>query len=171
MNKWDERYLAGESAGKTADPLLIRAVEERPPGRALDLACGLGHNSLYLAGLEWTVTAVDYSEVALEKLTRLAKNSVELILADLEQDEFTIETSRYDLILDAFFLHRPLLEQIREGVRNGGLFVGIFPTGGVNSSYLLEPGEILTYFNDWRIIHHSEENRVECIAEKPIGRE
>ena len=38
-----------------------------PAGRALDLAAGEGRNSVWLAERGWSVTAVDFSRVGLEK--------------------------------------------------------------------------------------------------------
>jgi SAM-dependent methyltransferase len=41
-------------------------------GRALDLACGEGRNAVWLAARGWSVTAVDFSSVALGRARRLA---------------------------------------------------------------------------------------------------
>ena len=57
-NRWVEQELAGEA-----------------PGTALDLACGEGRNALWLAGLGWDVTAVDFSPVAIEKARTLASTA------------------------------------------------------------------------------------------------
>jgi SAM-dependent methyltransferase len=45
------------------------------PGDALDLACGEGRNALWLAGLGWRVTALDFSRVAVERGRRLAEHA------------------------------------------------------------------------------------------------
>lgn len=37
------------------------------PGRALDLGAGEGRTALWLAAKGWTVTAVDFSDVAIER--------------------------------------------------------------------------------------------------------
>jgi SAM-dependent methyltransferase len=45
----------------------------RPPaGRALDLACGEGRNAIWLANRGWKVTAIDYSQVAIDRARELA---------------------------------------------------------------------------------------------------
>jgi SAM-dependent methyltransferase len=46
---------------------LAEAAGGLAPGRALDLACGDGCNARWLAGLGWDVTAVDFSDVAIER--------------------------------------------------------------------------------------------------------
>lgn len=84
---WDERYGAAELVW-SAEPnrLFAKEVEGLRPGRALDLACGEGRNAIWLAARGWTVTAVDFSEVAIDKARRLADTrgvQVEWVTADL----------------------------------------------------------------------------------------
>jgi SAM-dependent methyltransferase len=70
---WDERYAATElvwSAGP--NQFVEREVSDLPPGRALDLACGEGRNARWLAEHGWTVTATDFSSVAVDKGRTLA---------------------------------------------------------------------------------------------------
>ena len=43
-----------------------------PPGTAVDLAAGEGRNAIWLASRGWSATAVDFSQVALDKGARLA---------------------------------------------------------------------------------------------------
>lgn len=65
-----------------------RAGACRPlPGTAIDLACGEGRNALWLAGLGWQVTAVDFSSAALDTGRRLesaidASHSINWTCAD-----------------------------------------------------------------------------------------
>lgn len=70
---WDERYAASELVW-SAEPNRFVAQEcaDLPPGRAVDLAAGEGRNAIWLARRGWDVTAVDFSQVALDKGRRLA---------------------------------------------------------------------------------------------------
>ncbi len=70
---WNERYAAAELVW-SAEPNRFVAAEcaDLPPGRAVDLAAGEGRNAIWLARRGWTVTAVDFSQVALDKGARLA---------------------------------------------------------------------------------------------------
>jgi SAM-dependent methyltransferase len=69
---WDERYRAGDLLWG-APP--NRWVEEEfggaPAARALELACGEGRNARWLAAEGWTVTAADFSAVAIAKANEL----------------------------------------------------------------------------------------------------
>ncbi|WP_432008878.1 class I SAM-dependent methyltransferase [Streptomyces bacillaris] len=72
---WDGIYAARPAA---TDPRpnvrLTEAVAELPPGDALELGCGEGGDTLWLARRGWRVTAVDLSAVAVERLNALARS-------------------------------------------------------------------------------------------------
>ncbi len=106
--EWDERYAAQELVW-SAEP--NRFVEEEcgalPPGRALDVAAGEGRNSIWLAGLGWSVTAVDFSSVALDKGRRLAERQgdpvssrIDWVQADVRS--FEPEPGGFDLVVIAY---------------------------------------------------------------------
>src|SRR3954471_21444334 len=67
-HEWDERY-AGTDLVWSAEPnrFVAEEVADLRPGRAVDLGAGEGRNALHLARLGWDVTAVDFSQVALDK--------------------------------------------------------------------------------------------------------
>lgn len=65
---WNERYSSREKLF-TGEPngVLVTEVTDVPPGRALDAGCGEGADALWLARRGWLVTAVDISNVALQR--------------------------------------------------------------------------------------------------------
>jgi SAM-dependent methyltransferase len=70
---WDERYRSAELVwGAGPNQAFARAVADLPPAYALDLACGEGRNAIWLAEHRWQVTAVDFSQVALDRARDLA---------------------------------------------------------------------------------------------------
>ena len=81
---WDERYAAAELVWSVEpNQFVARECAGLPPGRALDLAAGEGRNAIWLARRGWSVTAVDFSGVALEKGRRLAGGvDVDWVVAD-----------------------------------------------------------------------------------------
>ena len=168
--KWNARY-ADREPGPLPPPSapLPAAVAGVPAGRALDLACGPGRHAIWLAQRGWRVDAVDGSEAAIALLLANAerygcRDRLEPHLADLEADPppFTIARASYDLIVDCYFLHRPLFEGIRNGVRPGGLFVAALhlpvATGERGHRYVLRPGELqrLVVGWGWSVLHAAE---------------
>ena len=163
---WDERYLRGEHTTKEPSPLLRTAIETLRPGRALDIACGIGRHAIHLAQHGWHVTAVDSSRAGIEILQQRAHEAgvtVEAHVADLESGEFHIAAAAYDLICDFYYLQRDLFPQIRTGLKPGGTVVaaihlndgkeGAKPS---NPAFLLEPGELKQLFADWEITYYRE---------------
>jgi SAM-dependent methyltransferase len=70
-------------------PELVQAVDGRAPGRALDLGCGTGAQSVYLAQQGWDVTAVDVVPRALKAARRRGQaagiDSIDFRAADVGQ--------------------------------------------------------------------------------------
>jgi tellurite methyltransferase len=161
---WDEHYSDPSNLDFTPAPMLVEAAELLTPGRALDLACGAGRNSLYLASLGWHVLAVDSSPVAIRLLRDRARGlDVDARVTDLETGGFQIEPAAYDLICDFFYLQRDLFPQIREGVRPGGTFAGAIhlldsspEASSRNPAFLLRPEELRAEFAGWKILFYSE---------------
>jgi SAM-dependent methyltransferase len=103
---WNRRY-SGTELVWTAEPNRFLAEEAGAlqPRRALDLACGEGRNAVWLAGRGWDVTAVDFSQVGLDKGARLAQQrgvSVRWELADLR--EWVAPAEAFDLVA-VLYLH------------------------------------------------------------------
>lgn len=117
--RWTDRNF---SDGWAADSWLIRHRHRLGRGDALDIACGRGRNALLLAESGYRVTAVDYSGVALKQLEQEAHKrglQVETIHCDLEQQP-ELPQKQFDLIINFFYLHRPLLPQLLLNVKPGG---------------------------------------------------
>lgn len=108
---WDERYTASELVwGSPPNPVVVEFATSLPHGRALDLGCGEGRHSLWLATRGWEVVGTDFSEVALDKARRIAaqapkrsRDRLRYLQSDVISDTFDGD---YDLIL-SIFLHFP----------------------------------------------------------------
>ena len=124
---WDSRYSATDTMWtEQPNTFLVEKVEGLKPGRALDMGCGEGRNALWLAERGWSVTAVDFSEVAVERGRDWADRrglSVEFLVADLT--EFDPEPLAYDLVI-LFYIQlknddvRNILERAVGAVAKGG---------------------------------------------------
>ncbi len=71
--QWDDRYSGDELVWtSTPNQFLVAEAGGLRPGRAVDLACGEGRNSIWLAEQGWEVTGIDFSPVGLAKAKRFA---------------------------------------------------------------------------------------------------
>jgi 2-polyprenyl-3-methyl-5-hydroxy-6-metoxy-1,4-benzoquinol methylase len=71
--QWDERYSTSELIWTgQANQFVERHLADLPPGTAIDLGAGEGRNAVWLAQRGWSVTAVDFSQVGLDKALGLA---------------------------------------------------------------------------------------------------
>lgn len=108
---WDDRYESSELVwGAPPNPVVVEFATSLPHGRALDLGCGEGRHSLWLATRGWEVVGTDFSAVALDKARRIAaqapkrsRDRLRYQLSDVISDTFD---GTYDLILSVF-LHFP----------------------------------------------------------------
>jgi len=132
-------------------PLLVETARNLSSGRALDLACGSGRNSVWLAERGWQVTAVDRSPVTIPM--------VDMHVADLEKHEFPIAEASWDLIVVCRYLQRDLFEPIKRGLKPGGValvIVLLMEPGHERSRFSVQPGELAKYFEGWAISHYHE---------------
>jgi len=107
---WNERYAAQTILWTVdPDPFLGPEVGGITPGRALDLGAGEGRTALWLAAKGWTVTAVDFSDVAIERgQQRAAVTGVATAIDWVCQDllDFSPAGQTFDLVL-SMFIHLP----------------------------------------------------------------
>ncbi|MGE5195237.1 MAG: class I SAM-dependent methyltransferase [Deltaproteobacteria bacterium] len=176
--RWDAKYADKPVPDRLSpDDWLIDQAAGLPPGRALELACGLGHNAIWLALHGWQVDAVDISPAGLHRAADLASRCgarVNWIAADL--DDFEPEAARYDLVLIFRFLDRQRLPGIiQQALRpEGRLIYETFSTPHVsrpdshmkNPAFALEPGELPRLFPQFAV-----ESYAECsLADRDVAR-
>lgn len=115
-----DRFLQAYESGNPpwdtniAPPELVAEVEgpqARPAGRALDLGCGTGTNSLYLASHGWDVTGIDFIPSAIEQACEKQRGAgqlsgtVHFSVGDVAQlDALKLEAG-YSLLFDLGCLH------------------------------------------------------------------
>lgn len=142
-------------------------LERALPGPILDLACGGGHNGVFLAAEGLSVVCCDRSPEALERTRALADEhqvTVSLLEADLEREGANpLPIDFYGGILVFRYLHRPLIIHIKESLKVGGVlmyetFTVEQPRFGKprNPDFLLEKGELRGWFEDWEVIDFFE---------------
>jgi SAM-dependent methyltransferase len=126
--KWDERYRAGAYGDREHPSAFLAEWEPRlPRGRALDVACGAGRNSLFLAATGRSVDAVDISAVALDRAKETARErglQVRWIVADLAEDPgASLPREQYDLIVLVRYVNAKLLKVLLERLAPNGVLL------------------------------------------------
>ncbi|MBC8113697.1 MAG: class I SAM-dependent methyltransferase [Candidatus Saccharimonas sp.] len=169
LERWNTKYAAKSVPTVVSpDEWLVKQVAERTAGEALELACGLGHNAIWLAQQGWRVDAVDVSPVGLGLAEQLANRvecqTVSWIAADL--DEFTPQIETYDLVLVFRFLDRLRLPGlIVRALHPGGLLVyETFSRAQMarddnhlrSADFTLAPGELPLLFPELTIVDYDE---------------
>ena len=180
--KWDSQYHQKLTEAYPApDPLLLLYTPPLQPNqkaRALDLACGVGQNGLWLAEQDYTVDMMDISRVALrraqDEINKRQLRKINLLQVDLDDTDF--DDQMYDVVCVFRFLDRNLFRKLRASVVNGGRV--IYETFNIrhtsnsptfNSAYLLDVGELTLLFKGWQILHEcDDENISQIVAMKPL---
>lgn len=113
------------------NPILASTVSDLPPGTALDLGCGQGGDSLWLAQHGWQVTAVDIAEAALHKVNERAAQQRLSDRIRTEQHDLanSLPSGTWDLV-SAHYLHSlfgfpkaRILGDLGEQVNPGGMLL------------------------------------------------
>jgi 2-polyprenyl-3-methyl-5-hydroxy-6-metoxy-1,4-benzoquinol methylase len=181
--RWDAKYAERSVAAELAPhEWLVACASALPPGRALDVAAGLGHNAVWLASRGWTVDAIDISAGGLRLAEQLAEQHgqhVNWIAADL--DNFEVPRERYDLICVVRFLDRQRLPaMIVNALRPGGLLV--YETFTVrelqragsnqlrNPAFVLQPGQLPTLYASLETLDYRELDLVEHSVARLLAR-
>ncbi len=166
--KWDDRYRKGSESPTPARVLAENAYLLPARGRALDLACGLGGNALFLARAGLAVDAWDLSTVAIEHLLAVAlSDGLELRAEVRDVLARPPLPGVYDVIVVSHFLERSLAPVLSSALVPGGLlfyqtFVreAVGAHGPANPEYRLASNELLELFKGMTVRLYREEGRV-----------
>lgn len=125
--EWDTRYSATEAMWSyEPNVFLVPRAVALEPGRALDLGCGEGRNALWLAAQGWDVTAVDFSQVAIDRGRAWARErGVEVDFQTADVIDYLPEPAAYDLVI-VFYLQLPH-DEVRQALAHA---VGALAPGG-----------------------------------------
>ncbi len=170
--KWDRRY---ENALATPPPIAVLTENAHllpDRGRALDLACGLGGNALYLARRGLQVSAWDLSPVAVAALVASA-GGLDLSAEARDVTAHPPPPDLFDVICVGHFLERALCSHIADALRPGGLlFYQTFTRervddgGPSTASFRLETNELMRLFSGLILRFYRDEG---CIGDTGRG--
>ena len=116
--RWDEKYQNDPIPDKPIE-LITKYTKLATGPKALDVACGMGRHSKYLASIGFNVDALDISSVAIEALQDIPHIHAQ----EVDFDTYTFPKEHYDLIICTFFLKREIFPKITEALKVGGIFI------------------------------------------------
>ncbi|QJD29137.1 class I SAM-dependent methyltransferase [Methylococcus geothermalis] len=167
--KWNRIYRDWNGPFPAAATVLSENAHLLPlaGGQALDLACGLGGNAVFLARRGFEVDAVDISEAGIHALGNIARKealAIQARVADVTEIHWPAE--RYDVIVVSRFLERALAPAIVGALKPGGLlFYQTFVetksslSGPSNPRFLLRDNELVRLFGGLLIRYYRDETR------------
>lgn len=129
---WDARYAATDLVWGSAPNRFVAAeFADALAGRALDVACGEGRNTIWLATCGWRSTGIDFSATAIERAARLAADAgvtglVEFVVGDVVAGP--LPPGPFDAVVVAYLQviadeRRRALRAAAEVVAPGGLLL------------------------------------------------
>jgi cyclopropane fatty-acyl-phospholipid synthase-like methyltransferase len=158
---------------------LIEGDGALAPGTALDLGCGTGDNSIYLAKHGWKVTGVDFVAKAVDKARAKAeadKVAVNFTRADVTRLSSEGVGSDFGLIVDNGCLHGMSPEDrdayVREvtavAARDARLLLVEFVTGGSYGVPGIDPDEVNRRFAaNWTLLSSGDEPALDHNGKNP----
>ncbi len=166
-DKWDRIYREHDGSPLQAAEVLAQNRHLLPAsGTAMDLACGLGANSLVMAEAGLDVLSWDISPVAVSKLSSLAADrglSIKAEVVDVEQQP--PQAQSLDVLVVSHFLSRKLMPSLIAALKPGGLVFyqtycqeKVRQRGPSNPDYLLKDNELLALFTGLKLRVYREES-------------
>jgi tellurite methyltransferase len=159
---WDKRYKNGSYGGsENPHALLSRFWPVIPKGRVIDVAMGSGRNALFLAGKGFAVCGIEKSSEAIKIARGALDERAAIIRGDAEYLPFRRESAEGVLVF--YFLLRSVMGDIITILKKGG--VVIYETflkrqneidRSRNSEYLLDDGELLSFFRGFDLLFYEE---------------
>jgi 2-polyprenyl-3-methyl-5-hydroxy-6-metoxy-1,4-benzoquinol methylase len=133
------------------------------PGKALDLGCGEGQDSVWLAQLGWTVIGVDMSPGAINEARRLAAATGAAVVFDVADLSDWQPVSQFDLVFSVFALpargmgRSRMLDMAAAAVAPGGTIllsdfdISLRKEGWMAEKYLVSTEELERHLDGFRV--------------------
>jgi SAM-dependent methyltransferase len=128
---WEKHHRGRRAGAARANPILVEVAAPLRPGAALDLGCGGGGDTFWLAERGWRVTAVDISGTAVDRVRARAGelDVAGTVTAEAHDLAHSFPDGTFDLV-SAQYLHTPfplpraqVLRTAAHALRPGGLLL------------------------------------------------
>lgn len=166
--KWNSKYKhrIDRMKGPELNPRLESLKGYLGGGTALDVASGLGGNSLFLAREGYEVESVDISDVAIRFIKEEAerrKLPIKPRVCDLTKlNDLDWVNRSFHCIVMTYYLDRSLFPLVKRMLKEKGyFFMETFyqsPQNNqtVSDKYKLRSNELLSEFRDWKVLYFEE---------------
>ncbi len=171
-----------DTASGSPSPFLVKYAQHIPQGRVLDLACGSGRHTMYLAKQGYEVVGLDRNT---EALTTLSQKSQDQHLPNLMVQELDLETDENNLpslgeheytgVVVFYYLYRPIFPNIIKALKQGGIV--IYETFLIDNhlrfqhprrkEFCLDHNELLHLAHGLRILHYEEGQHQDQTGQNP----
>ncbi|WLF83950.1 SAM-dependent methyltransferase TehB [Moraxella sp. ZY210820] len=148
------------------------ALPQLNVGRALDLGCGMGRNSLFLSQYGFQVDAWDNNENSLAKLNEILQHEqIQQIKTEIRDLNLNVHIEQaYDFILSTvvfMFLQpqciAPLIQSMQNATKIGGFNLIVcamdsedYPVN-MPFSFTFKTNELQRYYRQWNIVKYNED--------------
>ncbi|MDQ0475516.1 bifunctional 2-polyprenyl-6-hydroxyphenol methylase/3-demethylubiquinol 3-O-methyltransferase UbiG [Chryseobacterium sp. MDT2-18] len=159
-NIWSEQYDTNENKTRDLEAVSLREnLKGHHFGNCLEIGCGTGKNTEWLATFSDYVVAVDFSDEMLTKAKQKIKaDNVKFIQADINKEWNFTENTKYDLVTFSLILEHIenldiIFQKLSEVINlNGMIYIGeLHPFkqySGSKARYETADGlQVLTCFN------------------------
>ncbi|MBF0193383.1 MAG: methyltransferase domain-containing protein [Magnetococcales bacterium] len=174
QQRWNKRYSKNNKDPKVAKVLLENQHLLSSQGEALEIACGMGGNALFLAKHGYDVTAWDISDVAIGQLDIISQKSgikVTTEVRDIIANPPPVKC--FDLIVvSRFFLEQEMSVVLINALKPGGLLfyqtftqTKVTEIGPSNPEFRMHDNQLLQNFNKLQILVYREEGIVGDISQ------
>jgi SAM-dependent methyltransferase len=148
-------------------PEVIRFVQGKTPGNAIDIGCGTGTNVLYLAQQNWTVTGFDYAPLAIQAARRKLKHySATLLVADVTKLVGLNLPGPYDLGLDMGCFHslsaidrEAYVQGLEKWLKHKGVYMVYAFQPSTDNERGVSKEEMIGYFKNKFVLINYEQGR------------
>ena len=165
MAGWDEKYRNGYYDGATEPHDLLQKFWQVIPGeKVIDIAMGNGRDSIFLAKKGFCVYGLERSMEAI-RIVKKSSASVGCPISIINGDAAAMpfKDNSADCVIVFYFLLRDIMRDMPDMLRKGGML--IYETflrrqneidGPRNPDYLLEDGELVSFFRDFQLLFYEE---------------
>lgn len=171
MTTRDENYFTEKYGLTRTHSDVLHAATLLKPGKTLDLGCGNGRNSLYLAANGYDVTAWDKNPMSIKNLLSICdEEGLENLQAEVKDLNALSFDGEYDFILSTvvmMFLEAKtipgLIANMQRCTKPGGynLIVAAMDTEDfpctVGFPFAFKAGELKNYYQGWDLQKYNED--------------